>query len=300
MNNFMNKLERKLGKFAIPNLTIYILILYAIGYVLQLSSATGLILYDKFSLDVYQIIHGLQIWRLFTWVIIPPRTLGIFIVITFMFYYFLGTSLERTIGTFRYNVFIFGGFILMIVGAFVTYFIYSRAFTNPEDLAAVSYYGGYMLSTYYIQQVVFLLFAIFYPNVVVYFMMLIPIKVKYLGIAYSGLLLLSMLEAFSTAVRYPTFGSFFTVAAILSQLLNLLLFYMSIGRMNHLKPKEIKRRQTFKQNAQIRPRGGTRHKCAVCGRTEEDNPDLEFRFCSKCNGNYEYCQDHLFTHQHVQ
>ena len=42
----------------------------------------------------------------------------------------------------------------------------------------------------------------------------------------------------------------------------------------------------------------TKHKCAVCGRTEKDDPNLEFRFCSKCNGNYEYCQDHLYTHIH--
>ena len=37
-----------------------------------------------------------------------------------------------------------------------------------------------------------------------------------------------------------------------------------------------------------------------CGRTELDHPELEFRYCSKCNGNYEYCQDHLFTHEHVK
>ena len=46
--------------------------------------------------------------------------------------------------------------------------------------------------------------------------------------------------------------------------------------------------------------GGARHRCAVCGRTELDDPNLEFRYCSKCNGNYEYCQDHLFTHEHVK
>lgn len=28
--------------------------------------------------------------------------------------------------------------------------------------------------------------------------------------------------------------------------------------------------------------------------------NLDFRFCSKCDGNYEYCSDHLFTHQHVR
>ncbi|WP_034465747.1 membrane protein [Butyrivibrio proteoclasticus] len=297
----MNKLERKFGRYAIPNLTVYILILYAIGYVLQIANPTSTFLYDNLSLDVYKIIHFVQIWRLFTWVVIPPQTMSIFIVITFLFYYFLGTNLERTMGTFRYNVFIFGGYLFMIIAAFIGYFIYSRMYIgNAELLAKASYFGGVTLSTYYLQEMVFLLFAIFYPNVSVYFMMLIPIKVKYLGYAYTLILFLSLLQAFSTLRTDPSYGAIFTIAAILSQFLNLGLFYSSIGRLNHLKPKEIKRRQTFKQNAHIKPRGVTRHKCAVCGRTEETNPELEFRFCSKCNGNYEYCQDHLFTHQHVQ
>ena len=42
-----------------------------------------------------------------------------------------------------------------------------------------------------------------------------------------------------------------------------------------------------------------RHKCAVCGRTELDAPDLEFRYCSKCAGDHEYCSEHLYTHTHV-
>ena len=42
------------------------------------------------------------------------------------------------------------------------------------------------------------------------------------------------------------------------------------------------------------------HKCAVCGRTDKDSPGMEFRYCSKCEGNYEYCMDHLYTHKHVK
>ena len=44
---------------------------------------------------------------------------------------------------------------------------------------------------------------------------------------------------------------------------------------------------------------GSHHRCAVCGRTEKDDPTLEFRYCSKCEGEYEYCMDHLYTHRHV-
>ena len=80
-----------------------------------------------------------------------------------------------------------------------------------------------------------------------------------------------------------------------------LIFFLSSRDMKRYAPKEVHRRQEFKrQISEPRPGSGiTRHKCAVCGRTEVSNPELEFRFCSKCEGNYEYCQDHLFTHQHI-
>lgn len=49
----------------------------------------------------------------------------------------------------------------------------------------------------------------------------------------------------------------------------------------------------------MNPRGAV-HRCAICGRTELDDPNLEFRYCSKCEGNYEFCQDHLFLHIHAK
>ena len=78
-----------------------------------------------------------------------------------------------------------------------------------------------------------------------------------------------------------------------------------------MSPQQMKRHMEFKKqakraekraNMQYRGANGqiTKHKCAICGRTELDDPNLEFRFCSKCNGNYEYCQYHLFTHEHVK
>ena len=43
-----------------------------------------------------------------------------------------------------------------------------------------------------------------------------------------------------------------------------------------------------------------RHKCTVCGRTDVTNPELEFRYCSKCKGYYCYCMDHINNHVHIQ
>ena len=82
-------------------------------------------------------------------------------------------------------------------------------------------------------------------------------------------------------------------------MITIILFFLMTRNYRRYAPKEIKRRQEFKQQAKIVVPSKTRHRCAVCGRTELDGPELEFRYCSKCEGNYEYCQDHLYTHQHV-
>ena len=67
------------------------------------------------------------------------------------------------------------------------------------------------------------------------------------------------------------------------------------------KERQVKRRYDYKKEVKhAKSMVVSKHKCAICGRNSEDNPDAEFRFCSKCNGNYEYCQEHLFTHTHVK
>ncbi len=293
MNNFMNELERKFGRYAIHNLTIYIIGLYIIGYVLQIfMSRTGLTSY--ITLDPYMILHG-QVWRLVSWVLIPPGAASIWLLITLYLYYFIGTTMERTIGTFRYNVFIFGGILCIILSAFVSLGVFYLMTGGNEDYVRVlsASYSG-VFSTYYLQQAVFLSFALSYPDLQLLLMFIIPVKVKYLGIFYAAVL---GFEAIYNGLIQGGYPIFFV---ILFQFVNLFVFYAQTGKLNHINPHEIKRRNTFKKNTRITPKGITRHKCAVCGRTEESHPNLEFRFCSKCNGNYEYCQDHLFTHVHVK
>ena len=137
---------------------------------------------------------------------------------------------------------------------------------------------------------IFLAFAVCYPDMQVLLYFIVPIKMKWLAAVYAVLILFQMLET-GWAGR----------VAILMSVLNFLVFYLSTRNYRRISPKEIHRRQAFKsQMRQPSPRSGiTKHKCAICGRTEKDDPALEFRFCSKCEGNYEYCQDHLFTHQHI-
>lgn len=283
--NFMNKLERKFSKYAVSNLTLYLIFGYVVGYVLSMFSPQML---GYLTMNPYQILHG-QIWRLVTWVLIPPSVQSvIFYVIMMLFYYQLGMNLERTWGVFRYNVYIFGGIIYTVIGAVVTWLILTAVYGNARMMGD---YVGLQVSTYYICMSIFLAFSVCYPNMQVMLYFIIPIKMKWLAYVYAALMLLDL-------IRSPWPGR---IVMIMS-LLNFLIFFLSTRDLYRYSPGQIHRRQVYRQ-AVNRPRnagGITKHKCAVCGRTEQDDPTLEFRFCSKCEGNYEYCQEHLFTHQHIR
>ena len=163
---------------------------------------------------------------------------------------------------------------------------------RSEALAAqLSYSIASGFSTNYINMSIFLAFAVMYPDMQVMLYFIIPIKMKWMAIVYAVLTLYEFIVS-GWAGR----------VAIFMSLLNFIIFFFSTRNFKRYSPHEIHRRQQFKsQMRQPRPGSGiTKHKCAICGRTELDDPNLEFRFCSKCDGNYEYCQDHLFTHKHIK
>lgn len=279
--NYLNKLERKFGRFAIPNLSLWLVLTYAIGYIMMYMTP-GLIAY--LTLEPAYILRG-QVWRLVTWVLIPPSTGNIFFyIIMIMLYYSLGSALERTWGTFRFNAYIFGGMIFTVIGAFVTYAILYFTGAMPFGI-------GYYVTTYYINMAIFLAFAVCFPDMQILLWFIIPVKMKWMAYVYA---VLTIYDFIKTGVAGKI--------AIAAALLNFLIFYFSTRNYQRVSPKEMHRKRVFKtqmRDAQ-RTAGVTKHKCAICGRTEEDDPTLEFRFCSKCDGNYEYCQDHLFTHEHVK
>lgn len=282
--NFLNKMERQYGRYAIHNLTKYMIGCYAIGYILlYIGQAFDANFFQYLLLNPYHIMHG-QIWRIVSWILIPPSSSNIiFVLIMLSFYYYLGTALERTWGAFRYNVYILGGMLCTVIGAFILYFI-----SGPNEM--FSLINGMSFSTYYINLSIFLAFAMNYPDMEVLFMMIIPIKIKYLALLDVAYLLFDLIR-----------GGWGTRTVIIASLLNFIIYFLMTRNYRRISPQEIHRKQQFKKavHPQMTP-GGTRHKCAVCGRTEKDGEHLEFRYCSKCNGNYEYCQDHLFTHQHIK
>lgn len=197
------------------------------------------------------------------------------------FYYSLGNSLEQTWGAFRYNVYIFMGMISTVLGAFLLYAIFGGNVL----------FGNALFSTYYINMSIFLAFAVSYPNMQVMLYFFIPIKMKWMGILYGFFIVYSFVKS-----------SWVGKVAIIASLLNFIVFFLMTRDYRRVSPKEIRRKQDFKRQMNTAKPGNGRqpmHKCAVCGRTELDGDDLEFRYCSKCDGNYEYCQESLFTHQHV-
>ena len=283
---FIAKLERKFGRFGIPNLTIYMIVCYVIGYALMIVNP-GIL--NWLSLEPAYILRG-QVWRLVTWVLYPPSTSGVlwFAIAVLFFYYPIGTSLERTIGTFKYTLYILSGVIFTILGAFILYF-----------LLGGNVLVGNVFSTYYISLSTFLAYAMCYPDMQVLLMFIIPVKMKWMAIFYVVIVVYEM-------IQYIMAGAWYLVIPIVASLLNFIIFYFGTKDFSRYNPKEVHRRNEFRRamEPQGRMKSGsgsvTKHKCAICGRTELDDPNLEFRFCSRCNGNYEYCQDHLFTHTHVK
>ena len=202
------------------------------------------------------------------------------------FYYSVGNTLERTWGSFRYNVYIFGGVLAMVVGAFILYGI-----LGGNVMFAT------LFTTYYVNLSIFLAFAATYPDTQVMLYFLIPIKMKWLGIFYAVIL----------ALNFFTSSWIYKIMMVMS-MLNFIVYFIGTRNLKRYSYQNQKRKWDYQKamnqgrKTEHKNADGTitRHKCAVCGRTELDGDNLEFRFCSKCEGNYEYCQDHLFTHEHVR
>ncbi len=224
-----NKNGRK--GFGIPNITLILIFAYAIGYILQLTQ-TPLIQY--LTLDPYQILKG-QVWRLVTWLLVPPSSFDFFTLLMLYFYYRIGTLLERLWGTVKYTRYILGGIILTVVASFLmlAYLAFAKGYAgaNLEYQSALNSLYGF--STYYINISIFVGYAATFPDMRVLAFFLVPIKVKVLGII--DVLLLVWMFA-ST----PLLGIRFAIGAAL---LNIGMFLLTSKVA--IDPKQIIRRHEF-------------------------------------------------------
>ena len=129
-------------------------------------------------------------------------------------------------------------------------------------------------------------------------MFIIPIKVKVLGIIYIVVLLFNIAMSFMQSFN----SGIVELVVVGTSLANTLIFFIILKRGTKRRFAEIKRQKEFQKKVKeaSEPVSQIRHKCSVCGQTDVSNPNLTFRYCSKCNGNYEYCNEHLFTHKHIE
>jgi hypothetical protein len=299
--NFIDKLESKYGRFGVPDLMRYIIGINVVGIVLNLLIPGFYAQY--LSLDVYRILHG-QIWRLFTFVLDPVYSVSsgasalidiFWFAIWAFVYYSIGQSLERTWGTFRFTLFMLFGWLFILVVTFVSYFAMGPLYGSYSK-QMLSYVMAIEVTLGYLYKSLFLAFALMFPDMQFLIYFIIPVKAKWLALVYL------LLDGYTVVVSFVQ-GDYFTVALVLGAVANVLLFYVFGRGRSGVKGayQQKKRKDKFKRKVrQSAPEfGGTVHRCAICGRTEKDAPGLEFRYCSKCEGNYEYCSDHLFTHEHV-
>ncbi|MCQ2522234.1 MAG: hypothetical protein MJ105_07635 [Lachnospiraceae bacterium] len=319
MGKLAKYLEKKCHGKGIPNLPLIMIGCYIIGYIFEyaLTNAfNGLGISAVLSLNPYAILHG-QVWRLVTWLLIPPPSSNIiYVVIMLLFYYSISRQLVQAWGDFYFTYYIFSGIVFTIIGSFVTFglcelikpihnfiamtdLFYSSMFRGAAGGSFFYYMASLAFTTYYINMSIFLAFAATFPNNVVMLYFLIPIKVKWLGVVYAVMMGYEVVDAVISDNSLP-YWWLVLLMVILSSLLNFLVFYLSNLNIRG-KVKQAQRRREYAKKVEPMQYSyaSTRHKCAICGRNSVEHPYLQFRFCSKCVGSYEYCNDHLFTHTHI-
>jgi len=273
MRNPMNRIEKFCydhPNFGIRNLMRYITAANVAFWLLSVLNPT-ILSYITFS--PAHILRG-QVWRLVSFMFYPPN-LGLFAFIAFYFYYWIGSTLEQYWGTAQFNVFFFSGVILNIVYGFIAYFVTGL---NIE------------LSSEYLFLSMFFSFAAMFPDTVVLFMFIIPIKMKYLAIADALYFLYCMI-----ILPFPL--DLLPLVAIVNFLIfcggDLLRVFPRKPSANAVNFRKESRRIRREQEHKLYT-----HKCSVCGKTDVDYPNLEFRYCSRCAGYHCFCSEHINNHIH--
>ena len=269
------------SRFGIPRLMLYIVIASAAVYLISMMDTTGSFI-DYLSFSPYHILRG-QIWRLVTWVIALPPVSGIFwTAISLYFYYFIGSTLENHWGTARFTVYYILGVLLNVIYGFIVWLI------TGNDIG---------INASYLNLSMFFAFAVLYPDQQVLLFFVIPIKIKWLAYLDAALFIYNI-------IVYTISGAY---AYALLPIIAVINFFIFCGEdlMRYLKRSRIRNasnvvnfRSAVREAERKEAERPYRHKCAVCGRTDTDYPELEFRYCSRCQGYHCFCSDHINNHIH--
>ena len=284
--------------WGIPNLMLYVVLGSALVSVLTMVTRNP-ILFQWLCFDKASILKG-QVWRLFTYVL-TDRAGGDFLSLIFLyFFYMLGRHVENSMGTLRFNLFYFSGVLLM--DAFAMIFC-------PTDTILYPYYLGlYSQMGFYLHLSLLLMFSASNPDAHFLMLFIIPIKAWIMSLIYLTLVLINVLDYVRAGFLFPNY--LFPLVGIA----NFLLFAgkdvfnvlppawrpSGFRRVKKNKPPKQPDPIPFTRKEQPPKQAAYTHRCTVCGRTDVSNPELEFRYCSRCNGYYCYCEDHINNHTHVE
>lgn len=283
----MKNLRRNFERFClrnrnkgIPNLMLYICIGNAVMYVISMVTR-NYTLYNLLSFNRRLILQG-QVWRLFTYPLTYLTSNILLMAISLLCYYSLGNAMERMWGTLKFNIFYLTGVVLMD--------IYAMIFNCSANV-------------YYLNMSLFLGYATLFPDASFLLFFIIPVKAWVLALFDLVIILLGVFSPpFTAANLFPliALGNYFLFFG--KDVLNVipLSWQNNARKLFHKKPKQPKVIQFHVSQKPQEPRQNYNHRCTVCGRTDVSNPELEFRYCSKCKGYYCYCQDHINNHVHIQ
>jgi hypothetical protein len=258
----LDKLDKKLGRYALPNLTVYLIAGQTLFYVLFM---TGRLERSVTYLAGDLLLEG-EWWRLATFPFDPPVTNPLFAFFAWYIFYLMGSALEEQWGAFRYSVFLLIGYLLTVAVSFL----------SPAYPITNAYLGGS----------VFLAFAFLYPDFVLQIFFVLPVRIKWLALLtwlYYAYLFL--------------FGGWHSRLLILASIGNFLLFFAR----DLVVEIKYGKRQLARRAGNFAPRPDEPfHRCTVCGITDKSHPQMDFRYCPECAGQHGYCQEHIFAHEHVR
>jgi len=256
---WLARLERRFGRHALPNVTLYLVVGQALFYVIGLGRPTVV---EKMLLVPARVLEG-EVWRLATFLFIPPSDNPLFAFFALYLLYLMGTALEMHWGAFRYNV-----YLLIAVGLTV-----ASAWLVPETPG----------TNLYISTSVFLAFAFLYPDFELLLFFILPVKVRWLAAVTWILLVLAFLDG-DWARR------FYIQASVAN-------FFLFFGR-EILQRAKMRGRSHLRRAVSRPDPDRALHRCAVCGITDRTHPTMDFRYCPACTGGRGYCTEHIFDHEH--
>ena len=281
----MRKLNDAIDRFCalhprlgIPNLMRFIVAANAIIYIFSMFDRSGLLL-ETLAMNPYSVLHG-QVWRIVTFVLIPISGRPWQVLLSLLFYYWLGESMERLWGSTKFTVYYVSGMLLSVLASFLALLL---------DGGAIPLYGAG-----YVNAALFFAYALTYPEAIVRIFYIIPVKMKWLAILEA--VLYAAVVVMGICLR--RWG--YALMPIVS-MLNLFVFfspdfYRKADQVRaHNRREAVQFRKAVKEQKKQK---GYNHKCEVCGRTDTDFPNLQFRYCSKCTGYHCFCEEHIFNHTH--